>query len=228
MCMAASMRCPALCSLACRRRCDSLTSSSTSAPAASSHSQAPVVRESRQRHCVRKAGRDRHLVPIPLWRSPDQRRCPGKDSVTERVTPAYHDAWPQASWRHSIDALSTKVHVHGWHTHPIAGAAYLMDNVVNVTINLAHGHTEGRLSTRERDFSSIAGLPPTLRMENGRRQQQKSRFEGNLGDGSLVCKPETKKTKIASARKRDCVGMTHFSLHIAQRHPASIHGSAGG
>ena len=67
MCMAASMRCPALCSLACRRRCDSLTSSSTSAPAASSHSQAPVVRESRQRHCVRKAGRDRHLVPIPLW-----------------------------------------------------------------------------------------------------------------------------------------------------------------
>lgn len=121
--------------------------------------------------------------------------------------------------------------------YPFAGDAYLMDNVVNVTINLAHGHTEGRLPSRERYFPSIAGLPPTLRMENGRRQQQKSRFEGNLGDSSLVRKPETKKTKIARARKRDCVGMTHMKyydtavsarIQIAQRHPASIHGSAGG
>ena len=111
--MAASMRCPALCSLACRRRCDSLTSSSTSAPAASSHSQAPVVRESRQRHCVRKAGRDRHLVPIPLWRSPDQRRCPGKDGVSgyshgNRIPlPETHTSWTMSSMSRSTLHMDT-------------------------------------------------------------------------------------------------------------------------
>ena len=71
------------------------------------------VRESRQGHCVRKTGRDRHLVPIPLWRSPDQRRCPGKDGVSgyshgNRIPlPETHTSWTMSSMSRSTLHMDT-------------------------------------------------------------------------------------------------------------------------